>query len=80
VGHVAPEAMLGGPIGLLREGDLIEINVEERRISVLVSDDELAARQAAWTQPAPHYRSGVLAKYAKTALQADDGAVTNVKA
>ncbi len=80
VGHVAPEAMLGGPIGLVQEGDLIEIDVAQRRLSLLVSDEELAARKAAWQPPQPHYTSGVMAKYAKTAYQADDGAVTNVKA
>jgi dihydroxy-acid dehydratase len=79
VGHIAPEAMLGGPMGLIHEGDLIEINVEERRLSLLVSDEELAARKAAWVAPKPHYSSGVLSKYAKTAYQADDGAVTNMK-
>lgn len=80
VGHIAPEAMLGGPIGLLQEGDLIEVDIPARRISVLVSDEILAERCAQWTAPPPHYRSGVMAKYAKTALQANDGAVTNIKA
>jgi dihydroxy-acid dehydratase len=79
VGHIAPEAMLGGPIGLLREGDPIEVNIDERRISVLLSDDELAARRDDWVAPKPHYTSGVLAKYGATARQADDGAVTNLK-
>jgi dihydroxy-acid dehydratase len=80
VGHIAPEAMLGGPIGLVCEGDLIEINVAERRLSLLVDEDELIRRRMAWVQPKPHYATGVLAKYAKTAYQADDGAVTNIKA
>jgi dihydroxy-acid dehydratase len=79
IGHVAPEAMIGGPIGLLQEGDLIEISVPEGRLSILVSDEELAKRKAAWKAPKPHYTSGVMAKYAKTARQADDGSVTNVK-
>jgi dihydroxy-acid dehydratase len=79
VGHIAPEAMLGGPIGLLREGDLVEINVAERRLSVLVDDDVLIQRRMNWSQPKPNYASGVMAKYAKSAHQADDGAVTNVK-
>jgi dihydroxy-acid dehydratase len=78
IGHVAPEAMIGGPIGLLQEGDEIEISVEEGRLSMLVSDEELARRKAAWTAPEPHYISGVMAKYAKTAKQANDGAVTNM--
>jgi dihydroxy-acid dehydratase len=79
IGHVAPEAMLGGPIGLIQEGDLIEVDVAERRLSLLISDEEMAARKEAWRAPKPHYTSGVMAKYARTALQADDGAATNVK-
>ncbi len=80
IGHVAPEAMLGGPIGLVREGDIISVDIPTRSITLDVPEAELAARKAAWTAPAPHYRSGVLAKYAATARQADDGAVTNLKA
>jgi dihydroxy-acid dehydratase len=80
IGHVAPEAMLGGPMGLVQEGDLIEVDVATRRLSLLISDEEMAARKEAWRAPKPHYNSGVLAKYARMALQADDGAVTNVKA
>lgn len=78
IGHIAPEAMIGGPIGLLQEGDLIEVDVDERRISVLLDDDELAQRREAWQPPQPHYTSGVLAKYAKLTKQADDGAVSNL--
>jgi dihydroxy-acid dehydratase len=76
VGHIAPEAMVGGPIGLLEEGDIIEVNIDERRISVDLSDNELAKRRAKWTAPAPHYTTGVMAKYANIVKQADDGAVT----
>lgn len=79
IGHIAPEAMLGGPIALVHDGDLIEIDVTERRLSILVLEEELAARKAVWQAPKPHYTSGVMAKYAKTAYQADDGAVTNVR-
>lgn len=78
IGHVAPEAMLGGPIGLLQEGDIITADIDARRITVELSDDELARRRAAWQAPAPHYTSGVMAKYARIARQADDGAVTNL--
>jgi dihydroxy-acid dehydratase len=78
IGHVAPEAMVGGAIGLLQEGDLIEVDVAEGRLSVLLSDEELAQRRAAWQAPAPHYTSGVLAKYAKLVAQANDGAATNI--
>lgn len=78
IGHCAPEAMVGGPIGLLEEGDLIEVDVPTRSINVLLSDDELAARKAKWVAPEPHYKRGVLAKYAKLAQQADDGAISNL--
>lgn len=80
IGHVAPEAMVGGPIGLLREGDIITIDVEARSVNVELGDAELAARRAEWKAPAPHYISGVFAKYARLVAQADDGAVTNSKA
>jgi dihydroxy-acid dehydratase len=78
IGHVAPEAALGGPIGLLQEGDIVKVDIDARTLDVELSEEELATRRAAWQAPAPHYASGVMAKYAKTALQADDGAVTNV--
>jgi dihydroxy-acid dehydratase len=77
IGHVAPEAMLGGPIGLIQEGDIIHVDIDARSINVELSDDELAARKAAWQAPAPHYTRGVMAKYARAASQADDGAITN---
>ena len=78
VGHVAPEAMVGGPLALLQEGDVVAIDVDARSLSVELSDDELARRRAAWQPPAPHYTSGVMAKYAHTAAQANDGAATNI--
>jgi dihydroxy-acid dehydratase len=78
IGHVAPEAALGGPIGLLQEGDIVKVDIDARTLDVELSEEELAQRRAAWQAPPPHYTSGVMAKYAKTALQADDGAVTNV--
>lgn len=78
IGHIAPEAMVGGPIGLLQEGDIIEVDVAARSLNVLLDEDELANRRANWQAPAPHYTSGVLAKYARLAKQADDGAVSNV--
>src|SRR5690606_22287076 len=76
IGHVAPEAMLGGAIGLLQEGDIVEVFTEARSLNVLLSDEELAARRAAWQAPKPNYTTGVMAKYAKLVKQADDGAVT----
>jgi dihydroxy-acid dehydratase len=78
IGHVAPEAMVGGPIALIREGDEIEADVKERRISLLIDDAEMERRRAAWVAPEPNYASGVLAKYARLVHQADDGAVTNM--
>lgn len=78
IGHVAPEAMLGGPLGLLQEGDVIAVDVEARSIDVELDDEELARRRAAWRAPAPHFTTGVMAKYARTAAQADDGAATNI--
>jgi dihydroxy-acid dehydratase len=76
IGHVAPEAMIGGTLALVAEGDMIEIDIEKRLLRVDVSDAVLAQRRAAWEQPAPNYTTGVLAKYAKLVQQADEGAVT----
>lgn len=78
IGHIAPEAMIGGPIGLLKEGDIISVDVEKRTLSVELSEDEMEQRRAEWQAPEPHYKTGVLAKYAKLAKQADDGAVSNL--
>ena len=76
IGHIAPEAALGGPIGLLREGDLVEVDIAERRLDAQLSEAEWAERRAAWSAPPPHYDSGVMAKYARLVAQADHGAVT----
>ena len=78
IGHVAPEAAVGGAIGLLQEGDIIHVDVAARSINVELSDEELAARREQWQAPTPNYRSGVMAKYARLAKQADDGAVSNL--
>ena len=77
VGHVAPEAATGGPIGLVEEGDLISIDAEQNLLQLEVSDEELAARRAAWTPPAERYSSGVLRKYARQVSSASRGAVTD---
>lgn len=79
IGHVAPEAMLGGPIGLLREGDIVEVDVAKESLRVELSDEEMDARRKDWQAPDPNYRSGVLAKYARLVQQANHGAVTNVR-
>ena len=76
VGHVAPEAARGGPIAALRDGDIVVIDVENRRIDVELSKDELRARLDAWTAPESRYTRGVFAKYAKSVSSASEGAVT----
>ena len=76
VGHVAPEAFRGGPLAALREGDTVVIDVSSGSLHVELSDDEIAARLADWQPPAPHYESGVLAKYAALVSSASEGAVT----
>lgn len=75
VGHVAPEAVDGGPIALVREGDRIRIDIAERRLDLLVDEAELAQRRAAFTPLPPRYERGVLAKYAKLVGSASRGAV-----
>ena len=75
-GHVAPEAVAGGPIAALREGDTIVFDIPNRRLDVELSDQEIAERLKAWTPPAPRYTSGVMAKYAKLVSSASEGAIT----
>jgi dihydroxy-acid dehydratase len=75
-GHVAPEAASGGPIAAIREGDIITIDVDGRKLHVDVPDEELKARLATWTAPAPRYATGVMAKYARLVSCASIGAVT----
>jgi dihydroxy-acid dehydratase len=76
VGHVGPEAMDGGPIALLRNGDIINLDAEKGTITVDLSDEELARRKATWKPIEPRYRSGALAKFAQLARPASQGAVT----
>jgi dihydroxy-acid dehydratase len=76
VGHVAPEATRGGPIGALRDGDVITIDADARRIHVELPDDEIARRLQAYRPPPPAYTNGVLAKYAKLVSSAAEGAIT----
>jgi len=75
VGHVAPEAARGGPLAALRDGDVVEVDVDGRRLQVELADDEIAARLADVVQPAPRYTKGVLARYAKYVSSASEGAV-----
>jgi len=76
IGHVAPEAVDGGPIALVRDGDRVVVDVASHRIDLEVSADEMLAREAELKHPEPRYTSGVLAKYARLAQGADKGAVT----
>ncbi|GIU88752.1 MAG: dihydroxy-acid dehydratase [Acidimicrobiia bacterium] len=78
VGHVAPEAVDGGPIAFVRDGDRIVIDAQSHTIDLLVDDAELARRRADWKLPEPRYTSGFLAKYARLAQGAEKGAITNV--
>jgi dihydroxy-acid dehydratase len=76
LGHIAPEAALGGPIAIVEEGDEIEIDVDRKALDLLVPPDEVARRFASWTPPPPNYTTGVLAKYAALVGSASTGAVT----
>jgi len=77
IGHVAPEAAVGGPIGLLRNGDIIEIDADNGSIKVELSDDELAQRKAAWKPRLAQYQSGAIWRYGETVSSARTGAVTH---
>jgi dihydroxy-acid dehydratase len=76
VGHVAPEAALGGPIAAIREGDRITIDTKTRKLELEISDSEIARRLAEWKPPAARYKSGVFAKYAALVTSAAEGAIT----
>jgi len=78
VGHVAPEAYVGGTIALINEGDSVTIDAHKLLIQLNVSDEEIAKRRAAWVQPKPRYTRGLLAKYARLASTASKGAVTDL--
>jgi dihydroxy-acid dehydratase len=78
IGHVAPEAVDGGPIAFVRDGDSILIDVSSKRLDLLVSDKEMAKRKKGWVPNPPRYTSGVLAKFAKLVQGAETGAITNV--
>jgi dihydroxy-acid dehydratase len=78
VGHVAPEAVDGGPIAFVRDGDRIVIDAGAHTVDLMVDDRELARRKSDWKLPEPRYTSGFLAKYARLAQGAERGAITNV--
>ncbi len=75
IGHVSPEAAAGGPIGLLKDGDIIDIDIPARKLNVRLTDEELAERKKEWKAPEPRIKKGYLAKYAKMATSADTGAI-----
>lgn len=79
VGHISPEAARGGPLAALRDGDLITLDVDARRLDVDLSDAEIAERMSQWQPPAPRYATGVLAKYALLVSSAAEGAVTRAQ-
>jgi len=78
IGHVAPEAALGGPLAALRDGDIVTIDAQARSLSVALEAAAIVSRLAAWTAPKPRYTSGVFAKYAALVSSASDGAITRV--
>ncbi|MDD5011249.1 MAG: dihydroxy-acid dehydratase, partial [Phycisphaerae bacterium] len=77
--HISPEASVGGPIGLLKNGDIIEIDIPARKLAVKLSDEELAKRKAEFVPPKPRITEGCLAKYASMATSADTGAILKWK-
>ena len=76
VGHISPEAFVGGPIALVKDGDGITIDIEANAIDLHVSKEELEQRRKRWVRPAPNYTSGALAKYASLVGSASQGAIT----
>ncbi|WP_085813138.1 dihydroxy-acid dehydratase [Geoanaerobacter pelophilus] len=79
IGHIAPEAAAGGPIGLIEDGDTIELDIPARSLKVLVSDEVLAERRARWVAPEPKIKKGWLARYAKVVTSAHTGAITTAE-
>ncbi len=75
IGHISPEAMEGGPIALIHDGDTISIDIPNRKLQLEVSDEELAKRKAAWKQPEPKVKTGYLSRYARLVTSANTGAV-----
>jgi dihydroxy-acid dehydratase len=76
IGHVAPEAAVGGPIAAVQDGDIIDIDITGRRIALDVRPADIAKRLVRWREPAPRYATGVLSKYARLVSSAAEGAVT----
>jgi len=78
IGHITPEAFVGGLLGIVENGDYITIDITKRTIDLEVSEDEIKSRQNSWVPPQARYTRGVLAKYAKTVSSASQGAVTDL--
>jgi dihydroxy-acid dehydratase len=78
IGHIVPEAVEGGPIAALRDGDEVLIDVENRRLEVSLSDEQMRERLAQWVAPPPRYTTGVISKYARLVADASKGAVTDL--
>jgi dihydroxy-acid dehydratase len=76
VGHIAPEAWVGGPLALVKDGDRITIDADSKSVSVDLDEAELSRRRKAWVRPEPRVARGALAKYARTVRSASEGAVT----
>ena len=77
VGHIAPEAYVGGMIAYVKDGDIITIDVDQRELRVAISKSELTKRKKNWRAPEPRYKRGVMAKYARSVSSASEGAITN---
>ena len=77
IGHVAPEAAVGGPIALVEEGDMITVDADAKELNLEVDATVLAERRARWTPPPPNYTTGVMAKYAALVSSASEGAITS---
>jgi dihydroxy-acid dehydratase len=77
VGHITPEAFDGGPIALVKDGDRITIDANTRELTLHITDEEMAARKAAWVQPAPLFTKGMLGRYIRTVKSAAEGCVTD---
>jgi dihydroxy-acid dehydratase len=77
IGHITPEAQEGGPIALVRDGDRIVVDANGCRLTLAVSDEDLAARRAAWSAPPPKARRGVLSKYVRLVRSASEGCITD---
>jgi dihydroxy-acid dehydratase len=76
IGHVSPEAALGGPIAAVHEGDFVRIDVNQRRLQLEISDEDIRSRMSGWKPPRPRYRTGVFGKYAALVASASEGAIT----